>query len=65
MMTNTQLSDMLKSRVEVVEEIGGSIGDDPNLVEDKLTAYLKDIGVDASNAQSTHTTEAQRQEREH
>ena len=34
MMTNTQLVDKLKSRLEVVEEIGGSIGADPNLLED-------------------------------
>ena len=45
MMTNTQLVDKLKSRLEVVEEIGGSIGADPKLIVDELAAYFKDIGV--------------------
>ena len=55
-MTNAQLVDKLKARVEVVEEIYGSIGSDPNLIKDELDAYLKEIGVDASNSQASHTT---------
>ena len=55
-MTNAQLVDKLKARVEVVEEIDGSIGSDPNLIKDELDAYLKEIGVDASNSQASHTT---------
>ena len=60
-MTNAQLVDKLKARVEVVEEIYGSIGSDPNLIKDELDAYLKEIGVDASNSQASHTTWAQSQ----
>ena len=44
-MMNAQLVDRLKDRVEVVEEIGGSIGADPKLIVDELAAYFKDIGV--------------------
>ena len=29
------------------------------LIEDKITAYLKEIGVNTSNAKADHTTEAQ------
>ena len=63
MMTNSQLVDNLKARVEVLEEIGGSIGADPNIIKDELADCLKYIGVDASNAQADHATEAQRQAR--
>ena len=34
MITKTQLVEKLKARVEVVYEIGGSIGDYPKLIED-------------------------------
>ena len=57
-MTNTQLVYKVKARVEVVEEIGGSIGADPNLTEDEIATYLKETGVDADNSRSTHTTES-------
>ena len=39
-MTNAQLVDNLKARVEVVEEIDGYIGSDPNIIRDELDAYL-------------------------
>ena len=34
MTTNAQLFDKLKYRVEAVEEIDGSIGADPKIIED-------------------------------
>ena len=64
MTTNTQLVDKLKARVEVVEEIGGSIGADPKLIEDELATYIKEIGVDADNSKTIHTTEANNQAHE-
>ena len=64
MMKNAQLVEKLKARVEVVEEIGGSIGAEPNLIKDELSAYFKEIGVETSNSQAFHTTDAQRQARE-
>ena len=65
MMTNTQLVYKVKARVEVVEEIGGSIGADPNLTEDEIATYLKETGVDEDNARTIHTTEAKKRDREH
>ena len=64
MMTNVQLVDKLKPGVEVVEEIGVSIGADPNLIVDELATYLKEIGVDATNARTIHTTEAKKRAQE-
>ena len=64
MMTNTQLGDKLKARVEVVEGIGGSIGAYPKLIEDEIATYIKKIGLDAANAKTIHTTEAKNQAQE-
>ena len=64
MMTSTQLVEKLKARVEVVEEIGGSIGANPKLIEDELTKSVKEIGVDAANYKTIHTTEAKKQAQE-
>ena len=58
MMENAQLVTKLKARVQVVEEIGGSIEADAKLIEYEIASYLKDIGVETSNAQAAHTTEA-------
>ena len=59
-MTNAQLVEKPKVRVEVIEEIGGAIEADTNLVKQKLAAYLKDIMVDSADVNTAHTTEAQR-----
>ena len=56
---NTQLANKIKSRVEVVEEIGGSIDVDAKLIEDKLATYLKEIAVNPTDVKNSHTTEAQ------
>ena len=40
MMINAHLVENLKAIVGVVEEIGESIGSEPNLFEDKLTHYI-------------------------
>ena len=60
MVTNAHLVDILKANVEVVEEIGVSIGADPNLIEDKIASYMKEIGVDAANASTINATEAKK-----
>ena len=57
-MTSAQMVDKLQERVEVVEEIGGEIGVDTNLVEDDLVAYLKEIAVEPTDVNNTHTTKA-------
>ena len=59
-MTNTQLANKIKSRVEVAEEIRGSIDVDTKLTEDKLATYLKEIVVNPTDVKNSHTTEAQR-----
>ena len=61
---NAQLVENLKSRVEVVEEIIRSVEFDRNLMEDKVSAYLKDILVSPSYAKTVHTTKAHRLSRE-
>ena len=53
-MTSAQMVDKLQERVEVVEEIGGEIGVDTNLVEDDLVAYLKEIAVEPTDVNNTH-----------
>ena len=65
MIMNEQLVDKLKDIVEVVEEIGGSIGAEIKLFEDKLTDYLKEIGFSVSDTKSVHTTKTQRRPKEH
>ena len=57
---NTYLVEKLKARVEVVEDIGGEIGVNTNLMEDDISAYLKYITVIPSDVNTVHTTEAQR-----
>ena len=47
-----------------MKEIGRSIVANPNIIEDELDVYLKYTGAKTSNAQATHTTEAQRRSRE-
>ena len=64
MMTNAQLVTKLKAIVEVVEEIGGSIGSGKMLIEDELNAYPKEIGVNTSSAKAAHTTKAQMRSQE-
>ena len=64
MMTNAHMVDKLKARVDVLEEIGGSIGAEPKIFEYELYAYLKDIRVETSHYQAPHTTESQMQARE-
>uniref|UniRef100_A0A7S4MY55 Uncharacterized protein n=1 Tax=Odontella aurita TaxID=265563 RepID=A0A7S4MY55_9STRA len=61
---NAQIVEKLKARVEVVEEIGGLIGDDPKLVETKLAAYLQEEGVSAANATADHKKEEKRRVKE-
>ena len=61
MITKTQLVEKLKARVEVVYEIGGSIGDYPKLIEDKLGTYIKQIVADAYSAGILHTNETKKQ----
>ena len=62
---NAQLVNKITDIVEVVEGIVGSIGAEPKLFEDKITDYLKYIGVSVSNAKSVHTTKVQRRPQEH
>ena len=40
-MTNSQMVDKIKARVEVVEEFGGSIESDPNIIENEPAIYIK------------------------
>ena len=47
-----------------MEEIGGSIGSEPKLIEDEIDTYLKEIGVDAANVRLIHTTEAKKRSQE-
>ena len=60
-MTNAQLVNNLKDRVELVEEICRSIGADPKLIEDELATYIKDIGVYVANSRTIHITETKKQ----
>ena len=48
-----------------MEEIGGSIGADPKLIDDELDTYLKEIVVYAPNARTIHTTEAKKRVRDY
>ena len=41
-----------------MEEIGGSIGADPKLIDDELAIYVREIGVYAAYARTIHITEA-------
>ena len=50
MMENAQLVNKMEARLEVVEEIGGSIEADAKLIEYELASYLKDTEVETSNA---------------
>ena len=43
MMENTQLVNKMEARLEVVEEIGGSIEADAKLIEYEIASYLKDM----------------------
>ena len=64
LMTNSQLVDNLKARVEAVEEIGVAVGVDAKLVEDELSTYLKGIAVIPTNAEASHIIKARRQSQE-
>ena len=59
-MTNAQLVKKLKTRVEVVQDIGGGIGTDSKLVEDELAKYIKEIVVDLADATPAQNVEAKR-----
>ena len=59
-MKNAQLLENMEARVEVVEEIYGSMGTDPKIIEYELNASLKEIGVNAYNTKDYNNTEAQR-----
>ena len=59
-MTNAQLVKKLKTRVEVVQDIGGGTGTDSKLVEDELAKYIKEIVVDLADATPAQNVEAKR-----
>mmetsp|Transcript_9864 Transcript_9864/g.29332 ORF Transcript_9864/g.29332 Transcript_9864/m.29332 type:complete len:86 (-) Transcript_9864:839-1096(-) len=53
--TNAQLFEKLKARVETVEEIGETIGEDMKLVEAELKALLEEEEVLEINTTNNHS----------
>ena len=58
--TNAQLVKRLKSRVEVIKEIGRAIGTNSKLLEYKLTNYIKEIVVYPADTLPAHIVEEKR-----
>jgi len=56
--SNAHHFEKLKARVEVVEEIGGTIGDDTEMVNGELKEYLAEEGIAETNATDDHKKEA-------
>jgi len=53
--SNAQLFEKIKARVEIVEEIRGSIGNETDLVKNELKAYLSEQGIAAADAKGGDT----------
>uniref|UniRef100_A0A7S4MQV7 Uncharacterized protein n=1 Tax=Odontella aurita TaxID=265563 RepID=A0A7S4MQV7_9STRA len=62
--TNSQMVKNLKARVEIVQEIGGTIGEDTKLVEAELKVHLEEEGVLDINSTDDHRNEVKRRARD-